>query len=343
VSSVLRIEQKEGAKEMHSILQRSHEAEQAAEECSDLVGDVLSEDELWALSDALEAGLDLGDADLDELLSPEAKRAFMKAIESGTLNQAVEQWHPWWMEELMFSSDEPDVPSETQQEELSRGPSLDERLLGVPAFSTLRSGMKPSPMLRFNLLEVLYAVARTLRLYHGVSNAMASCQEASETLMASSSVLREDTRYSSVADVMVDCTTASTQALSENADCNAHWTVLAKDVTLLMQNRRHVAHAIFDAIDILAAARKALRESGETEGTAKLRLARKKLEFYLSWSRETDILQASGAEIREWIEEWKDSDNILENEGHLWLPPSMDANPQHATDRRTNETDKLLT
>jgi hypothetical protein len=286
---------------------------------------------LWGLVEALEKG-PIVDEDTDKLLSPEMRLAFERAVKSGELSNIVEPWHPWWT---------PEFVSEKSSEQCMGGkarPALDERLLKVPHFRSLRPG--PLPLLAYNAVDLLYSVALTLRLYNGVENAVALCQEAATTLFEASAVLREDARHTTVAEALMSCTSGS---MHGEEGGNIHWTALARDVVYLCSSR-HMSHALLNATDIASAATKAMKEQGEVENAFQIRRMKKKLEFYLSWSREATLPGDLDVEIRTWIEEWKGFNEP--GVDTLWLPKTGDQRcrcPNSKDGAAEKTSDSLLT
>jgi hypothetical protein len=229
--------------------------------------DQFSIDELERMQEALERGEQIE-------ISPEMQAAFERDVQSGQLNHVVKPWSPWWGSSLLGEIDDND--------DEKVGPGLDERLLQIARFSKLSSKEAP-PCLAFNLVSILHAITHTLRLYGGHDNAL--CLEAAETLVSQSPVLSKDVRYDSLQ-----------QVLMEHGSSDG-------DVVALLVNQRHVAHALFDGMDILKAAQK------ETNDRQRLKMIRKKLEFYLSWSRRVDF-QTLSATIQTWQDEWKLNDEL---------------------------------
>lgn len=296
VSSVLGLEAKDASQSMESILNRSH---QMYSETS--VQDNISEDELYRLAEALEHS-NMDDKQLVEnALTPELRLAFERAVRKGELSHVVESWHPWWVPELIPVDETIDTPTQKLL-------SLDERLLAIPSFRSLR--VSASPCLSFNLLELLFSIATTLRLYHGVDNAIAhACPDVAYTLVALSAVLREDARYNSVAEALVSCITGTSfHQLLGNHDFQ--WNTVVEDVALLCDNlgRRFLGRAFLEAIDITKAVIKSVKKRGED--ATELRKARKKLEFYLSWTQEAELPQDLARKVRDWMHEWKQSSEV---------------------------------
>lgn len=295
VSTVLHLESKEQARSMNKIISRSHQIMNEEGECDE---QEIPEDELMRLAEALEGGT-IKDEDVDRLLTPEMRMSLERAIKSGELNGIVQPWHPWWM---------PDFSTVDDEEAVKVRPTLDERLLKVPHFNLLRPGV-PLPSLTYNVVDLLYSIALTLRLYHGAENAIAVSEQASTTFVKTSAVLRDDSRHSSVAEALMACTTSS-------GGGNGHWTILARDVVYLCGSSRHLSHALLDATDILKAETKFMKEQNDTKNASKLRRMKKKLDFYLSWSREATLPSELENQIKTWIKDWK----IDPESDSLWLP-----------------------
>jgi hypothetical protein len=289
VSSILQLEAKEQQVATRKILNRQYEEQE------------LSEEELYDVLLALEQH-DENPSEVQSMLSPSLRAAFENALHSGQLQELVlEQWHPWWRPELV-------TKEETNDDDVfDNDQTLDERLLRITQFHSLRKG--PRPNLLYNLIEILYRTVWTLRLYHGSRNAIHLAVEATRTLSAST-VLAEDARYTTLEEALIQCTAASTRLCPSG--CNTPWTTLAQDVALLTTNSRQVVRALLEAMDLVKTAISALKKESEEDNrkeVSNLRRVRKKLEFFMSWSREaTEIDESVGEEIHEWIDQWKNTD-----------------------------------
>lgn len=309
VASIVRLETLEQKDNTAKILNQQHELlnMQEEEEISD---------ELYEILLALEEEQDDGPTQkqLLSMMSPSLRAVFESDLRNGKVQELVlEEWYPWWRRQLVSTatSDE-DVPSSSVPEK-----TLDEQLLNVPQFSTLfRKGNPPN--LLFNLVEILYSICWTLRLYHGKKNATFLSIDAITTLISSSSVLNSDARFTKLEQVLSDCTALSTKEYP--AGCNEHWTVLAEDVALILGSQRLVGRALLEASDLLKEASKqtkkqiAHRDGERGEGpSTRLRRIRKKVDFYLSWSQQATFLGTDcKEEILAWIEQWKDADESTE-------------------------------
>jgi hypothetical protein len=266
---------------IQEILNRVHQQQSEADEYYE---EIKSTEELKELMESLEKG---DEQDLE--LSPELQAAFERDVQAGKLNDLVVQpWSPWWKSSLVVNDDE--LSSD------NLGPSLDERLLKIPPFSQLRT-KEASPCLPFNLVSILRAICQMLRIYGGRSNikANALCQEAAELIVHNSLVLSSnDARYDSLQEVLMENTQDG-----KNHQSNG-------DMISVLAHHRHVSHALLEAIAILKAAEKELSQDDGSDPSdrQRLRKIRKKLEYYLSWSRGLDFKAVSN-EIQRWSDEWK--------------------------------------
>jgi hypothetical protein len=211
-------------------------------------------------------------------LSPEIRAAFEKDVQYGEFfGNLTQEWSPWW---------ETKLGDDLDQDDESKLLNLDKRLLKIPPFSKLCSNKVPPPCLEFNLVSILGSICYTLRLYGPQSQ----CIEAAEMLVESSDVLGHNVNYDSLEHVFMQ---EGRQDLL--------------DVATILSNARHIAHLLLDAIDILKASEKETKIE-DREYQQKVRRIRKKLEFYLSWSRTVDLTALSD-QVQEWHAEWRSRDD----------------------------------
>lgn len=354
VSQVLQLEVKEKKDGMLQILSRMHQLEQddnkdpspVDQSFGISVEDRLSQDELVQLLSVLEKCQD-DDEKLERLLSslPSRVQKSVKAIlqhagdEPSDLQEWIlDPWHPWWRTELVRNDQSEDDESNSEDsatdsaEILQQNPAkrrtrtLDERILAVPSFDTMRPARKglQSPPLQYNLIDILYSIVWMLRLYHGPENACdIIAGEAFDTLVRASAVLSASDAsfcYSSLPEMLADCTRRSTAAYSSannggSGDCSSPWNVLAWDAALICRTHRQVARALLEAIDVVTAAVRAAKkekQEGRAEMASQMRKIRKKMEFYLSWflSNKESVLCLT-QEIESWIDDWTDDPKEL--------------------------------
>jgi len=144
----------------------------------------------------------------------------------------------------------------------------------------------------YNLLDILHATCKILRLYHGVKNASRQAPvEAAITLIETSSVLSKDTRFITLSQVLTHCTTESLGCNNEQTQSNNKLSFI-EDITLLLTSHRLVGRALLEASDVLKAATKELKSNQimekDDDNVGKLkqiRRLRKKLQFFLSWTQ----------------------------------------------------------
>ena len=229
------------------------------------------------------------------------------------------------------------------ENEICSGPTLDDRIVGI---KRLHRGKPRFSSLHYNAVDIMFGVACTLRLYNGIpkqpttkvesnvrdlaeqmENEFDSAIGAAETLLCSSRVLENDTRFTSIEEVMPSCSESAIR-LSKMNLCNSSWSVLSQDLVAILANgRRGVLRALLDGKDILRCGSKAAKlhvaatatktsgggedasPKGEQLGEAQKRykLAQKKIEFYLSWCLEYwgEIQPENLTEAaKDWVTEW---------------------------------------
>ena len=351
VSEILELEISEKQGTTRQILNRHHHNQNDMESNFHSGESKVSDIELYELLHALEEQNEYngnesgGERDptsvehLQSLLSPSLRTAFESALISGELsNLFLKRWSPWWKTELVGSNNDNnnDCDVETKAETVFEGSlfhggrTLDERLLEIPPFTTLYKNGSSPPNLLYNLLDIVYGMAWNLRLYLGAANALNSPLESFDTLISSSLVLGKDARYTTLEEVLINCTARSMRHYPSSG-CNAHWTTLSGDVAVLTSSHRHIGRCFFEAIDIVSASIGWLKKKRRTNYDAdekrdkkikenelvgqikQMRRIRKKLEFYISWSQyyfNQQPLKNSYAadlqsEIGAWIDHWK--------------------------------------
>ncbi|CAJ1954405.1 unnamed protein product [Cylindrotheca closterium] len=265
-------------------------------------------------------------------MSPSLRAAFERDLQNGNLqNLALQEWHPWWRRE--FGNGNSDGMEESGEEIIAVSnvqptKTLDERLLKIPNFNQLSK--KPNPQLLFHVLDIVYSYCWTLRLFHGLSNIIAPksvisnsqdspASEAVTTFLSHSEVLYQQGRhqYSSLEEVLIKCTAASTKAKDE---CNTNWNVLVEDCSLIFSSRRSVARSLVEAIDMIQAAvqdcKKQRKEKGPEyqieQQIQTLRKVRKKLVFLVAWTKQAAELEGQddisiSIQIEEWGRYWQHS------------------------------------
>jgi hypothetical protein len=363
VQNVLQLEQKAKATETHSLIHRAYQQQKnnyEEEEEDEEDDEAMTQENMAQLLELLSL-MEVSDNDhqsdnhseqeLTCLLAkfPKLKAAFEASLEKGEIQELVlKPWNPWWRRNLLVNN-QIQTKEQTrsnndnkQQEYAGQHKTLDERLIQVPSLETVSGGkLKTVPNLTFNLLELLYRMAWILRIYHGVENATADGETATDAAMAllqTSTVLSQDARYETLEETMLAVTT-SAHSVSSNA---VSWTVLAEDVAFIADSSRLIGRALLEALDILKAAlihlkkeqKKQLGNERErandniSEDITELRRKRKKLEFFLAWSQQpkATIPSSLSEDIRTWVADWRSpNEDKEERELDRLILPSLNS------------------
>ena len=266
----------------------------------DLFPSDFNQDELLDILRCLEDGDEYKIQNLLE--SDKIRHALLDSVGKGDLlDFLLDSWTPWWRPELSNGCDMLDGENPS-----SANGNLDERILKIPPLSRLHPNPSNLPDLQYNLLDILYAICWTLRLYHGLTNAIETGVDAGETLLKASSVMSRDARWANLSEVLSACTELSTRSLQH--ECNSSWSCLLHDLALICENPRYVAKALIEAIDIVKRAVTVSKEGKDDQSISRFRKSRKKLEFFLSWSREPmtiKLLAGLSGEIETWVADWQ--------------------------------------
>lgn len=327
---------------MQEILQRLHEAELADDggsSSSDEGGsgssagggvgggggaaeaEGLSEATLHRLLARLQAS-DGKDIDIsEEDLTPAELAAFHRALAAGELSSAVAPWQPWWLGDdaaaLQLGAGGTRLVAEGE-EGAGGGAGLGEPdgsgggdlpappSRPLPPLAAL-TRMAPSPLLQYQLLDLLYAYAFTLRLFNGDYGPVAA--EAADTALALSAVLAA-TAGSGGGNATESNSAAAPSAASVLLSCVGHACappagsreqrsfavgVLADVVALLARGRVLALLALLDLSRLLEAAKQqaagkrgagAGKSRGSRAVARRLVAAQRKLVFFLSWANE---------------------------------------------------------
>mmetsp|Transcript_20336 Transcript_20336/g.41894 ORF Transcript_20336/g.41894 Transcript_20336/m.41894 type:complete len:582 (+) Transcript_20336:119-1864(+) len=250
-----------------------------------------------------------------------------KTITSSKKRQEGRALSPWWMpfEEKICSTDE-----DTRNE----SPTLDERILSLRALPKLHHGTAPNLSLAYNIVEVLYSTAFSIRATKPLSSKIDDEEGTSiyqaALLLSHSSVLSKDARYESVGNAL---SSSSEQLINllrtipkENMNnSQLSWESLTSDVAKLSQNRRYVLRILFDASDICDVAIVHIKKNMKTkrsedfysmkkeyeESKKSYKLALKKIEYFQSWSSKlwtVELGRTISDEAYAFIDDWKRPD-----------------------------------
>uniref|UniRef100_A0A1B6J203 HIT-type domain-containing protein n=1 Tax=Homalodisca liturata TaxID=320908 RepID=A0A1B6J203_9HEMI len=256
------------------------------------------------LSDRL-AGVDLDNADsVWERLTEDERQQFHQFVTSGDIGELLPEWTPWWtyrekkelVKELNVSSS-----VEEESELASHCPSIKQ---DIQLLSKL-SKMTPSPMVRWNVVNVLAAYAVTARVYNG--DFQSSPQSAAVMLIT----ISENLAINQVFD-NPELAVTSVQMAAINYGCfldGVEGTTLKEDVKMLVEGpsesrqNQHVLAALSHIHSILTDAKRIMKETTKSKSTGEfskrfpqpetksvsskdLSKHLKKIDFYLSWAKE---------------------------------------------------------
>jgi len=351
--SHLAVKDEKNVSQMRDILTRTfynndedEEKEKEKEESRD-ENVALTDEELMELA---ECGLTLDDTsdgpndgrteeDLLRSLPLHLRLKFEEAVQRGDLSHLVQKWHPFWLPKydhdgLEADIDDGQMPSTT----------LDDRILAIqPLPSRNESDMKMKPRvveLQYNICEVLYLTAWTLRLYNtGMvlqlddSKNNAACIDMTSFLYTQSQVLSNDARYESIAEVLMECTGRTSQqsinqsgigVMQDDSANSIDWKLLVNDVICICRHRRMVLKALLTTVDMIDDVRKKLKRNnndGGSIGRKEFMLAQKKVEYYASWCHSywdhscTEVVH----DVEEWLKDWVLRDEDREDVNNLLL------------------------
>lgn len=189
------------------------------------------------------AALDLDSPNWMESLSANQLAKFHSLLASGTVDNVIHPWVPWWLRDTLTpkiqvlednSTDEDDGSDSASADENTLEPAPSPPLLNpIPSLASLTK-IKPSPLLANNVIEVLYAYAYVKRLFNGDWDEE-NCLDAVDLVVATSKVLRENHVYKELQEA---CRTPleATLANPESFVSAAFSTSVLNDVLLIVSH-----------------------------------------------------------------------------------------------------------
>ncbi|XP_021540704.1 zinc finger HIT domain-containing protein 2 [Neomonachus schauinslandi] len=247
-----------------------------------------------------------------ELLAPAEKAAFERLLSRGEAGRLLPPWRPWWwgrgagsrlLEEVDDGADhdpaelEP-TPARTSPEPVkeaaaepfledapeARAPAVPTR---IPTLASL-SRSPASPLVRFQLPNVLFSYAHTLALYHGGDDALLS--DFCATLLGVSGALGAQQVFASAEEAL--------QAAAQVLEAGEHPPgplgtrgAMREAARILMgegpaDQKGYTLAALGHLARTLGRARK---QAVATEERDRLYRARKKCQFLLAWTNENEL------------------------------------------------------
>ncbi|KAM5247557.1 zinc finger HIT domain-containing protein 2 [Ctenodactylus gundi] len=247
-----------------------------------------------------------GFASLWEQLTPAEKAAFERLLSRGEAGRLLPPWRPWWwgrgtaprlLEELEGGGNPTELKAAPQSETSdaaaaepaagdvpgARAPAVPAR---IPALASLSRG-PVSPLVSFQLPNVLFAYAHTLALYHGGDDALLS--DFCATLLRVSGALGAQQIFASTEEALL----AAAHVLeagehppgplgTRGAMQEAARILLGKGAT---NQKGYTLSALGHLVQTLGQARK---QAVAKEERDRLYRARKKCQFLLAWTNENE-------------------------------------------------------
>lgn len=190
----------------------------------------------------LASGEDIGPSDL----SPEEKKAFLRAVAKGEFSHMIKPWEPWWLSpfvkkialnkegnRVVQPVESTDAMLDNANEIFDVPPPLDSPL---PPLKQLTSKL-PSPLLGVHLVEVLYSYCFTLRFYNG--DWVCDAFDAAWTCLSVSHVLQQSAIPQTVGEALNSCFEIVCSPLFKSAGGYKFALALLDDVAALL----HVGRA----------------------------------------------------------------------------------------------------
>lgn len=246
-----------------------------------------------------------------EHLTPEQREDFKRSLVDGRISDMITPWQPWWLQPASGLI----VPVETKREDENENESesedeveVEERkpppvLPDIPPLSTLLS-KEPSPLLAFNLLDILFSYAYVMRYFNGEPDSEAS--DASSFLVEISAVLQSNAVHQSP-DAAFDACLANILKPSVSGSSDFGLAVV-DDVRQIVAQKHFTLMALSDlhallgraAADQIAAATKEVKRL-----RAKLAALQKKVYFFVAWANAQDepLFRATAALVEAYLRE----------------------------------------
>ncbi|KAM6159371.1 zinc finger HIT domain-containing protein 2 [Rhynchocyon petersi] len=262
--------------------------------------------------EAEEVGLNPGAAPggltgLWELLTPAEKVAFERLLSRGEAGRLLPPWQPWWWAHqaeprLLEELEEDAAGSDTLEQGLT--PEVAEPTLGdvlaagapavpshIPALANLIRG-PTSPLVCFQLPNVLFAYAHTLALYHGGDQAL--LLDLCATLLGVSGALGDQQVFDSTEESLLAAVHVLEAGEHPPGPLGTRG-AMREAARILLGNgpanqKGYTLAALGHLVQLLGQARK---QALAAEERGRLYRARKKCQFLLSWANENEVALTS--------------------------------------------------
>lgn len=308
--------------EIEAVLKREHQ--QIREQESSNIE--FSEADYACLED-LAVRLENGESMGDEIicsLPPKLKKEFELYLAGNAYKiDDIKTWKPWWQSLLT----EVTAHGKAQDNNLigddcevsSRKFNLDEELLNMTDFVVFYPALKDRgyPNLQYNMIDILYAMASTLRLFNGdLCSDNDIIIDAAYSIFSLSTVLKHDRRWNGVFPVLDACKNTSLQE-STTGETWISFSVLIDDIYLLIKNSRYIFRILLECEAAFESAKKVLKKlkspTKNKDLIRKYTLAARKVRFYASWCAKVWLSKTpsnnikSLSRLKREVEQWMDT------------------------------------
>lgn len=280
---------------MKAVLEREKTA--LASDASRMDG-MLQEDEEEEMLEL--ANLDLDDPNWMKHVSAKTLAKFNDIIAGGALDSVFHQWVPWWLRPNLspviqvLPSETSDGADENEIEEddpVSSGPAASPPIIPViPKLEDLTK-IKPSPLIAFNVIEVIFAYVYSKNLFNGDWDEE-NADEALDTVITLSAVLRENHVYKEVMEAIRSPVKHSQNNRELFVSSNYSLACIRDTIELVSKGRLFIMAALSELHDtfMVAIAKKTLFSTPSDPKLNKkaptLSQMQKKILFFIAWANE---------------------------------------------------------
>ncbi|PRP82120.1 hypothetical protein PROFUN_10328 [Planoprotostelium fungivorum] len=210
-------------------------------------------------------------------LNEEQIQGFIEWIKSGRVSEYIQPWRPWWSDDaIMMGTTRENVSIEDEIRKSSDIPPL----IQVPPFHSL-SRSKPSKLLFFNLIDLLYTYAFVMRCVNGEPEEMDS-RDVADDVLGVSTVLSSTDNHES-ASVAIHSVVESAVRVNNAPGAGVMRIEAVRDTSSLLDNGRYITAALSHLASIIDRAHQD-ETNRDRAYKKKMFVTVKKVQFYLSWT-----------------------------------------------------------
>lgn len=239
--------------------------------------------------------VDLDDVDISKLLTPIELEEFRRFIKTGA-QEHVHIWIPWWQNAISAFKIE-DLDKSPPSEDSTDPAPIPTILEDIPPLDALTK-VQPSPLVMYNLLDVIYSYCYAMKLYNG--DWQADVFGVIDCILGISSVLNEGKVHDTSSSALKSCIYKSHQG-SIKVSIEFSKAIL-KDVQEVLEKGTHFCLALLtDMMNIFAYASSIKKNHKDKNKRGKKLLSQitRKILYYVSWANEmenTNILKMAALE-----------------------------------------------